>query len=48
MVCIYCNKEYFSRILNNAEEKNIFLANQQTTKFIQYNNNLYINLSTIE
>ena len=58
MVCIYCNKEYFSRILNNTEEKNIFLANwikyhcgsmkNQIMKCIQCKNNLYINLSTNE
>ena len=56
MVCVFCNKEYFSRVLNNNEEKNIFLANwnkyhcgsmkNHIMKCINCKNNLYINLST--
>ena len=55
MVCIFCYKEYYSRILNHNENKNIFLANwnkyhcgsmkNHIMKCIQCKNNLYINLS---
>ena len=56
MVCLFCNKEYFSRIIKDNEEKNIFLANwnkyhcgsmkNHIMKCINCKNNLYINLST--
>jgi len=56
MVCVFCNKEYFSRVLNNNEENNIFLANwnkyhcgsmkNHVMKCINCKNNLYINLIT--
>ena len=54
LVCDFCNKEYFSRTLNKAEEKNIFLANwtkyhcnikqNHIMKCINCKNNLYLDL----
>ena len=56
MVCLFCNKEYYSKVLKDSEEKNIFLANwnkyhcgsmkNHIMKCINCKNNLYINLST--
>ena len=56
MVCTFCKKEYYSRTLNDNEEKNIFLATwnkyhcgsmkNHIMKCINCKNNLYINLST--
>ena len=55
MICIFCNKEYYSRVLKDNEEKNIFLANwnkyhcgsmkNHIMKCINCKNNLYIDLS---
>ena len=56
MVCLFCKKDYFSKVLKDNEEKNFFLANwsnyhcgsmkNSVMKCIQCKSNLYINIST--